>query len=58
VMVKIKGAHGQMNTMIHKFQNFKIKFKKLFGKIVTKVLKILNFIIIILIMTKVVKVLQ
>jgi hypothetical protein len=43
--------------MIHKFQHFKIRFLKTFGKLTNKFLKILNFIIIILIMAKMVKVL-
>ncbi len=46
-MVKIRGVDGQMNTMIHKFWNFKIKFKKLLNKVASKVFENLSFIIII-----------
>jgi len=39
VMVKIRGAYGQMNIVIHKFQNFKIKFLKLSVGQIVKFLK-------------------
>lgn len=52
VIVKIRDTHGQMNIVIHKFWNFKIKFKKNLDKIVSKVYEISNFIIIILFMAE------
>jgi len=38
-MVKIRRVHGQMNTMIHKFWNFKIKLYKLLARQLGKFLK-------------------